>query len=236
MLSKENNPWMMVSVFLIGGILGYVIGASGGIGGLKPLAVLNENDVVQDSNSLPTETLKVDASEDDDAFMGDDDAPIVMIEFSDFQCPYCQRFFSTTLPEIKTNYIETGKVKLVYRDYPLSGHKNAKVAAEAAECAAEQDHYFEMHDQLFTNLSEWGSSETPEDFFKTYATDLGLNSSTFASCLDNHIMQAEVEADFADGIRYGVSGTPTFFVNGQKLVGAQPYSAFQGIFDKLLEE
>lgn len=110
------------------------------------------------NGTAPSDVQRVEASTDDDAFIGDANAPITVIEFSDYQCPFCQRFFQQTLPQIKENYINTGKVKLVYRDLPLSIHQHAQKAAEAAQCAGEQGKYFEYHDFLFENLDFWSSA------------------------------------------------------------------------------
>lgn len=177
------------------------------------------------SPSAPT----TDVSADDDPFKGDPNAPITIIEFSDFECPFCGRFYSQTLDQLTKNYIDTGKVKLVYRDFPLSFHPNAQKAAEAAECAKDQGKFWEMHDTIFENQQAIGVSA-----LKGYAVTLGLDSATFNSCLDSGDKTSEVRADFTDGQKAGVSGTPTFFINGVKLVGAQPYAAFQQEIDSQL--
>lgn len=126
--------------------------------------------------------------------------------------------------------LEQGKVRIVYRDFPLSFHPNAQKAAEAAECSGKQNKYWEMHDKLFENNTALGVAN-----LKQYAVDIGLNAEQFNSCLDNGETAAEVRADFSDGSAAGVSGTPTFFINGQKIVGAQPYSAFKAALDAALE-
>lgn len=172
---------------------------------------------------------KVEVSVDDDPVKGSEDASVTIIEFSDFQCPFCGRFYTQALPQIEKNYIETGKVKLVYRDYPLGFHENAQKAAEASECADEQGKFWEYHDKLFENQ---GALDV--DSLKQYADDLGLDTAEFNGCLDSDKMASEVQADFNDGRSYGVSGTPTFFVNGFKLVGAQPYSAFEQAIEQEL--
>lgn len=177
------------------------------------------------SSALPT----ADVSADDDAVLGDPNAPVTIIEFSDYQCPFCQRFWSESLPLIKKNYIETGKAKLVYRDFPLGFHQYAQKAAEAAECAGDQGKYWEMHDTLFANIN----SLTINDL-KGYAADLGLNTADFNKCLDTGKYTSEVQADLADGSAAGVSGTPSFFINGVQIVGAQPYSAFQQAIEAAL--
>lgn len=175
-------------------------------------------------SAQPSEPVEV--SMDDDPVKGDPDAPITIIEFSDFECPFCGRFYTGALPQIIENYIDTGKAKLVYRDYPLSFHPNANKAAEAAECADEQGKFWEMHDKIFENQ---GSLSTAN--FKAWAADLGLDTDAFNSCLDNGDMADEVAKDLSDGQAAGVSGTPTFFVNGVKLVGAQPYANFKQVID-----
>jgi len=156
--------------------------------------------------SQPSQPSRIEVSADDDAVLGNKNAPVTIIEFSDFECPFCGRFFSQTLPSIKKSYIDTGKVKLVYRDFPLSFHPNAQKAAEAAECAKEQGKFWEMHDLLFEKGVSGGINS-----FKQYAKDLGLDTVKFNSCLDSGRYTNEVQKDSQDGQSYGVSGTPTFF-------------------------
>ena len=174
---------------------------------------------------------KVDVSADDDPVKGDDNAPITIIEFSDFECPFCGRFYTQTLPQLEENYIKTGKAKLVFRDFPLSFHQNAQKASEAAECAKDQDKFWEYHDHLFVNQQSLSDSA-----LKGYAKTLGLDTAKFDKCLDSGEKASEVQADFAAGSAAGVSGTPSFFINGVKLVGAQPFAAFQQIIDAELAE
>jgi protein-disulfide isomerase len=170
----------------------------------------------------------VDAGADDDAFKGSANAAVTIIEFSDYECPFCTRFYEETLPLIEQNYIDTGKVKFVYRDYPLGFHPNAQKAAEAAECAGEQGKYWEMHDKLF----DGGALDTTS--LKQYAEDIGLDTASFNDCLDSGEMASEVQQDFSDGQSYGVSGTPSFFINGVLIVGAQPYDAFEQAIEQAL--
>ncbi|MEK6940882.1 MAG: DsbA family protein [Nanoarchaeota archaeon] len=177
----------------------------------------------------------VEVSEDDDAATGDSDAPITIIEFSDYQCPFCGRFYTETLPQIKAQYIDTGKARLVFRDLPLSFHPSAKPAAEAAECARDQgddEVYFKYHDKLFENVAAWTSNGKPT--FVSYASELGLNTEEFTKCIDNGKFSSEVDEDARDASASGASGTPTFFINGQKVVGAQPFAAFKAVIDAQL--
>lgn len=174
----------------------------------------------------PSPTVDMEALVDDDAVLGDDDADVTIVEFSDYECPFCGRFYSQTLPEIKKNYIDTGKVKLIYRDFPLGFHQQAQKAAEAAECAGEQDKYYEMHDLLFTDGVQGGVTS-----FKQFASQIGLDTGKFNDCLDSGKMVSEIRKDLADGSAAGVQGTPAFFINGVEVSGAQPFQVFQQIID-----
>ena len=171
-----------------------------------------------------------EVSEDDDPVKGSDNAPVTIIEFSDFQCPYCGKFYEETLPQITETYIETGKVKLVFRDFPLNFHQYAQKASEAAECADEQGKFWEYHNILFEN-----QDALTIDDLKQYASDLNLDTEQFNECLDSGKYEEEVKSDMEDGSSYGVSGTPAFFINGQLLSGAQPFSAFQSVIEQELE-
>ncbi len=174
----------------------------------------------------------VDVSEDDDAVKGDKNAPVTIVEFSDFECPFCARFYQNTLPELISEYIDKGKVKLVYRDFPLSFHPNAKPAAIAAECAREQGgdkEYYAYHDKLYDNQGSFGKEN-----FKKWANELGLKTSQFDTCLDSDKYADEVDKDFKAGQSHGVSGTPAFFINGRKISGAQPFSVFKTMIDEEL--
>jgi protein-disulfide isomerase len=176
--------------------------------------------------SAPTPVVDMKALVDDDAVKGDPNAPVTIVEFSDYECPFCARFYSQTLSQIDAKYIQTGKVKLVYRDFPLSFHQQAQKAGEAAECAGEQGKYFEMHDKLFESGVTGGVAS-----FKQYAADLGLNTADFNTCLDSGAQASEVQKDFRDGQAAGVQGTPGFIVNGQLVSGAQPFSVFEQIIE-----
>lgn len=163
--------------------------------------------------------------EDDDPFMGSEDAPVTLIEWSDYECPFCKKFFKETLPLIKEKYIDTGKVKFVYRDFPLDFHKNAYPAAIAAECAREQggdEIYFKYHDLIFENQHSLN-----EDSLKQFAVNLELNTAKFNECFDSSRYKDEVTRDFLDGQSVGIGGTPGFLLNGNLISGAQPFSVFE---------
>ncbi len=190
----------------------------------------------------PTAPQTIQVSIDDDPIKGNPDAPVTVIEFSDFQCPFCSRFYEQTLPLIQQNYIDTGKIKFVYRDMPLDGlHPNARTAHIASECADEQGKFWDYHDILFERQGQWQSlgPAALEEQLKEYATELGAQESDFESCLSSPSMADEVAKDLADSFQYGASGTPTFFIGNEengyvKLVGAQPFASFKASIDSLL--
>ena len=164
-------------------------------------------------------------------YFGKQDAPVEIIEFSDFECPFCKRFFEETYPQIKEEYIKTGKVKLYYRDFPLPSHQYAQKAAEAARCAGDQEKYWAMHDEIFTY-----QDAIRVDELKFYAETIGLDVASFSTCLDTGKYAEEVQKDVADGQAMGVGGTPTFFINGIIISGAYPFEVFKQIIDEQLQE
>ncbi len=172
-----------------------------------------------------------------DAFrIGDPNAPITIVEFTDFQCPYCSRHHQQTYPQILQEYVETGIVQYVFKDFPLSSiHPQAVKASEAARCAGDQDAYLEMHDILFNRQQEWSVSN-PIPIFAAYATEMGLDTAEFTQCLETNKYEAAVNADLQQGVEFGVTGTPAFFMNGYPITGAQPFNVFQSGIDTLLSE
>ncbi|MCA9921389.1 MAG: thioredoxin domain-containing protein, partial [Anaerolineales bacterium] len=178
----------------------------------------------------------VDVPEGDAFVIGDPDAPVTIVEYTDFQCPYCGRHFAQTFPQIKENFIDTGVVRYVFKDFPLSFHPQADIAAEAARCAGDQNAYLAMHDLLFDTQDEWSGDNSAAELFIGYAGDLGLDSAAFSDCLQNHTYADAVQADLLEGSRFGVNGTPAFFLNGYFLSGAQPYDLFEEAIVSLATE
>ena len=195
----------------------------------------------QQAPSQPPQPVKI--SLDDDPIRGDPNAPITIVEFSDFQCPFCARFHEQTLPLLLEEYIDTGKVNFVYRDFPIQSiHPNAMPAAVAAECANEQGNYWEYHDMLFEKQSGWSrlDSNSAISTFSQYATDIGLEQQQFDSCLGSGKYLEEVQGDLSDGRDYDITGTPGFFIGNEeigfvKINGAQPFDSFQRIIDAQLD-
>ncbi|MHB0989376.1 MAG: DsbA family protein [Bellilinea sp.] len=164
-------------------------------------------------------------TEDGDPSFGPANAPITIIEFSDFECPYCQRWHAEVWKMLVAAY--PSQIRLVYRDFPLySIHPNAGPAANAAECANEQGKYWEFHDLLFSGAEKLG-----ETAYQTYASALNMDLNAFQQCLDENRYEAEVTADFEYASSIGISSTPTFFINGVALIGAQPFEVFQEVIE-----
>lgn len=162
----------------------------------------------------------------DDPVRGSTTARIEIVEFGDFQCPYCLQLFAI-LKELLREYGDS--VRLVYKDFPLPGHREAFKAAEAANCAQEQGRFWEYHDTLFANQSALGL-----DALKRYAGDLGLDAAAFATCLDRGRFAKSVQRDLEIGESYGVSSTPTIFINGRPVVGLVPVAVLRQIVEEEL--
>lgn len=176
-------------------------------------------------------------------FKGDKNAKVTVIEFSEYQCPFCGRHVRDTYPQIDKDYIQTGKVKYVFRDLPLESiHKNAFKAAEAAHCAGEQKKFWEMHDRLFANQKELEATH-----LTAHATALGLDAKKFQGCMDGGKYATEIRKDMAEANKYGITGTPTTVIgltqpNDSKIKvlrvirGAQNVAAFREALDTILNE
>lgn len=194
--------------------------------GLKPLPPTGEVD-----------GIPVGFTRDGHAYRGNPEAVVVMIEYSEFQCPFCGRHERTTAPQLKEAYLRTGKMLQIFRDFPLESiHAQARKAAEAARCAGEQgaEQFWAMHDLLFERANQWADQSDAVDHFKSYAQELELDRAVFTQCLDSGRTSPAIDADLEAGLAQGVQGTPTFFLNGYPIVGAQPFTAFQSVIDALL--
>lgn len=173
-------------------------------------------------------TLSVQIATEGRPFLGPEDALVTIVEFSDYQCPFCGRHFQQTLPQLLREY--EGRVRYVLMNYPISSiHSFAQKAGEAAECAYDQDRFWEYHDALFRN-----QEALDLDSLKRYAVDIGLDASLFSMCLDSGAKTELVLKDFQEGQSYGVTGTPTFFINGRRLIGARPFTSFKTMIDAAL--
>lgn len=169
--------------------------------------------------------------------IGKADAPLVLIEYTDLQCPFCQQFHNTAYAQIKANYIDTGKIRFISRDFPLDFHENARRGANAARCAAEQGKFWEMRHAMIVN-----ASQLQQDKLAGYAANIKMDVAKFQSCIAADKFKAAIDKDIAEGVAAGVSGTPSFVIGrvedgklqGVRLVGAMPYEQFDAKIQEML--
>lgn len=175
----------------------------------------------------------------DEAFRGERNATVAIIEYADFECPYCGLYEHDIYPQISKDYIQTGKIKYVYRDLPSPMHSHAIGAARAAHCAGEQGKYWELHDRLFARQNALRNVDMPD-----HAHELGLDTAKFSECLSSDRYTDEIKQSAADAQKLGIGGTPTFFIgkigsNGEvtnlkAILGARPYESFKAAIDDTL--
>jgi len=176
---------------------------------------------------------------DDDPQLGASNAKVTIIEFGDYQCPSCRAFWRDTLPRIKKDYVDTGKVRIVFRDFPITEiHPEATVAAIAADCAGDHGKYFEFHDKVFREQDRRGRDivRFKAADLKRWAADIGIAAAAFNECVDTERHKAEVEKDHKDGTDVGINGTPVFFINGRLIAGAHPFATFQKVIEEELKK
>jgi protein-disulfide isomerase len=207
----------------------------------KELQAMKDQLQGRPAQAVPAPETQTMVSIDGGAMKGDKNAKVTLVEFTDYQCPFCSRHIRDTFPQIENDYIKTGKVRYVLREFPLESiHPQAVKAAEAAGCAGEQGKYWEMHDRLFANQNALALPQLP-----SHAEALSLDAGKFKTCLDSGKVAAKVRKDLADAQKYGATGTPTFFIGltdpkgseikaVRKIVGAQSYAAFKDAIDTLL--
>ena len=251
-VKKSTYNGLIITVIIVIGIASFLGGSQ--ISNLDSNQISQEelNDAIAKlelkilQNKLPSNqpVVELKISADNDPIIGNSNAPITIIEFSDFQCPFCAKFHIQTLPKIMDEYIKEGKVKLVFRDFPIQSiHSNALLASVAAECANEQGKFKEMHDKLFENQNEWNNKNTDNVIilFNQYSSEMGIEKEEFDSCLKNEKYIKEIQKDLDDGRAYGVTGTPGFFIGNDKigfieLKGAHPFENFKNIIDVQLKK
>lgn len=234
---SKVNYWMVSTFVLVGVVVGYAIAQVPYFDVKSQQAAVVKNDTKDATagggNKAPSLTAdQIAKLPDDDSVYGDENAPVTVVEFTDYQCPACGKFATLIFPAIDENYVKTGKVKFVIRDFPLDKYKESVPAAMAAECANEQGKFREMHDAIFNGQSEWAGNAKVGDVLKGYAKKLGLDTKLFGTCFDEGKYFLEIRKDLIDGATIGVNATPSFFVNGKHLSGAGPYETFfKPIFD-----
>jgi len=172
-----------------------------------------------------------------DVILGNPNAPVTVIEYGDYQCPFCSRFFSQIEPKLQEDYVKTGKVKMVFRNLQFLGPESVK-AAEAAECANDQNKFWAYHDVLYSAEMADGNENNgnlTRDLFVKLAGDLKLDTKSFISCFEGNKYQKQIAQDTAVAQAAGVNSTPISFVNGQKILGAMPYAQFSAVIDSALK-
>ncbi|MGY5151740.1 MAG: DsbA family protein [Candidatus Nitrosopumilus sp. bin_6a] len=242
-LVENNLRISIISGLIIVFVLGYFIGIESGqdIVRKQELEKLEQR---MEELKTPEISLFFQISKDNDPILGDPKAPVSIIEFSNYQCQFCARFYSDTLPLLYSEYIETGKVNIIYRDFPIQKiYSNAMSTALASECANEQGKFWEYHDMLFETQNSWKQSKYDLLILtlKQFAKELNLNQEKFDSCLDSSKYAEEINQDIADGEKYLVLGTPTFFVGNEEMgyssiFGGQTFSDFRIVIDEKLNQ
>lgn len=230
---KRSHFYAVLTVlaFAAGILLGYVVWGMESAGGTATLSAQTSSQptgpVVEAPVTQQPQYTRYDIPTENSYAIGPADAPITIVEFSDYECPFCRRWHAEVYEPLLAAY--PGKIRLVYRNLPLTSiHPDAFGAAEAAMCAGEQDVYWKYHDKLFS------SESLGNNVYIQYAQELGLNMPTFEACLSDHKYQKAIETDSDFAINLGIRSTPTFFINGLAIVGAQPLDVFKQVIDKEL--
>ena len=210
-MKNKTTLWLIVAVVIIGSIFGIV-----------KLASISKTG---ESN------LTASAISDSENIKGDKDAKATLIEYSDFQCPACGAYHPI-LKKVTDNL--GAQVRFAYRHFPLPQHKNAKLAATVAEASGKQGKFWEMHDLIFQNQSDWSEEKNASVIFAKYANDLGLDLEQFQKDLTSEEIKAKIESDYKSGVKAGVNSTPSFFLNGKKMENPRNYDDFKNAIEQAL--
>ena len=228
-ISEINNRVTRIDSFFASNAPGY------GSGTTAPAPTGNSGHDYGNSGSGSTHAVDLSSINiDGEPQHGNPDAKVTVFEYSDYECPFCGKFYSESYKKLKEEYIDTGKINFVYKDFPLGFHAKAVPVAAAANCVLRDlgnDKYFEMHDKIFENQNSMSDSN-----YKKWALELGMDSDSYDSCIVDSEILDEINGDLAEGSQLGVSGTPSFFINGNLIVGAQPYSVIKAAIEKALSE
>jgi protein-disulfide isomerase len=165
---------------------------------------------------------------------GSDSARVWVVEISDFQCPFCKEWHDETYAAVKQDYVDSGKIRFAYINFPLPGHRNAWPAAEAAMCVAAQGKFWPMHDALFATQKSWETLSDPSSYLDSLAVSVGANSVAYHGCVSKHEMRALIQADIDRATSSGVNSTPSFNIGGEMIAGAQPTEVFRKAIDSAL--
>jgi len=229
--ARAQNPYIIPASIVIAGVLiaGAVLYANRGFGGVGSAGNMVAGEAVGAGQQMKGDIAG------DSSFLGDPKAPVTIVEFADFQCPFCGRFFQTVQVPLVEQYIKAGKARFVYRHFAFLGPESED-AALAAECAREQDKFWDYHDYLFGHQQGENEGAFSKPNLKQFARAVGLDGARFDACLDQGRYLNTVRADTAAGKSYGVNGTPATFINGRLISGAQPVSAFVSVIEEELKK
>lgn len=232
-LPKTSNQVLVALLVMAAFLLGVLFTK---VQYLEKNQALNQQPTAQNLQpSVAPQGQKVKVDVGSFPIMGDKNAKVTVIEFADYQCPFCEKWFTDSEANLIKDYVNTGKVKFAFRDFAFLGQESTW-AAEAASCANEQDKFWQYHDYLYQHQGQENSSAFSKDNLKAFAATIGLNTEQFNSCLDTDKYAKAVSDDTTAGQNAGVSGTPTTFVNGISMVGAQPYSDLKTLIDQELSK
>jgi protein-disulfide isomerase len=237
-VSNFGTGLLIIAAFLVGMLFTEVKYLKKGVGSVPTAAAPAAQAPAAAAPEVPLTAEQLKEISTNPVFeLGNKNAKVTMVEFTDYQCPFCARHFTDTYPSIIKDYVDTGKIRLVFRDLPLSFHPNAKPAAIAARCAGKQNKYEAMHDKLFGSQAEWSSlaADAAKTKFAEYAGALGVNANTFTACLADASVAKAVDDDAALAAKVGATGTPTFFINEERVVGAYPLAEFKTRLDAALK-
>jgi protein-disulfide isomerase len=244
-MDVKNNPvvqlLLAVVIFLLGAAMGgmyvkiqYLEGKMGVNKGVQAPGVADAGAQGQAAPTVPTApvaptTVNVAVTKDD-PIKGDANAKLTVVEFADYQCPFCERFFTQVMPSLQKDYIDTGKIKFVFKNLAFLGQESTD-AANAAKCAQEQNKFWEFHDYLYSHQGQENSGAFSVDNLKKFAGAVGLAQGQFDSCLDSKKYDAQVQADNAEANKNGFNSTPSTAIGSTPLIGAQPYAQFKAAIE-----
>lgn len=239
-MTQQINPVKYLSFILLAAVIGAVIGGmytkirfleAGYSGAEKVVAAAPGEPVAPAQPNVPQAPTKVDIQvTPDDSFKGSANAKLTIVEFGDYQCPFCGRFFEEIEPQIIKDYVESGKARFVYKNLAFLG-KESTDAANAALCAKEQNKFWEYHDKIYNSQSGENQGAFSIDNLKKFAADLGLETVKFDSCLDSQKYNSQVEVDIAEAKKNGFQSTPSTAIGSTPLIGAQPYAQFKAAIE-----
>lgn len=238
MENQNKHPYIIFIAIIISGLMisGAILMKSGFKNNPSNSEISNKQPSNEDNNKVKRNKEDVNiAGEGDDPMLGNPEAPITMTVFGDFQCHFCRNFELQIKPQIIEKYVKSGKVKIIARDFPFLDD-NSTLAAEAADCALEQNKYWEFSDALHSGQETREILSITPAVLKEIAEKLKIETSKFDKCLDSNQYFDEINKDFEDGKILGITGTPTIFINKEIIKGAQPFSEFEKIIDALLSE